>query len=277
MIDLHLHTTASDGRLTPTELVGRVASAGIRVFAVTDHDTTDGIDEAAAEASRRGLTLIPGIEITAVDQGRDIHMLGYFFDRHEPGLVEFLISQRALRVQRIADIASRLAALGMPVDAGALLDEARRQNSKSIGRPRLARAMIEKGYVSTTREAFDRWLGQGRPAFVARIGPAPHTVVEIVHRARGLVSLAHPGRTRIDGQIRSLRDAGLDALEAYHSDHDEAMAQSYAELAGRLGLLLTGGSDFHGDPSHGVEPGMATLPEPAWAMLLDASRAHGRT
>lgn len=276
MIDLHLHTTASDGRLSPSELVGRITAAGIRVFAVTDHDTTDGIDEAAAEAARNGLEVIPGIEITAVDRGRDVHMLGYFFDRDEPELVAFLIAQRAARVKRIADIAVRLGELGMPVDLQPLLDETRRENSKSIGRPRLARAMVQAGYVGTTREAFDKWLGQGCPAFVERAGPSPRAVIEIVHRARGLVSLAHPGRTRIDEQIPALRDAGLDALEAYHSDHDAPAAAFYADMATRLGLLVTGGSDFHGDPSHGVEPGDATLPAPAWAALVAASRTHGR-
>ena len=276
MIDLHLHTTASDGWLAPAELVRRVAAAGIRVCAVTDHDTTDGIDDAAAEAARLGMTLVPGIEITAVESGRDVHMLGYFFDRLEPSLVEFLVAQRATRVRRIADIAARLGELGMPVDAGPLLAEAQRQNSKSIGRPRLARAMIDAGYVPTIQEAFDRWLGQGRPAFVERTGASPQAVIEIVHRARGLASLAHPGRTRIDEQIPALRDAGLDAIEAYHSDHDVAASASYADLAARLGLLVTGGSDFHGDPSHGVDPGLATLPAQAWETLLGASARHGR-
>lgn len=276
MIDLHLHTTASDGRLTPTELVACVTAAGIDVFAVTDHDTTDGIDEAAAEATRHGAHLITGIEITAVDRGRDVHMLGYFFDRQHPELAQFLVTQRASRIQRIADMAARLDLLGMPVDVRPLLEDAQEQNSKSIGRPRLARAMIDAGYVATTREAFDRWLGQGRPAFVERVGPSPSGVIEIVHRARGLVSLAHPGRTRIDEQIPALRDAGLDALEAYHSDHDDSTARLYVRLAAQLGLLVTGGSDFHGDPSHGVEPGDATLPEAEWTTLLGASGKHGR-
>jgi predicted metal-dependent phosphoesterase TrpH len=275
VIDLHLHTTASDGRLTPAALVRRAAAAGIRILAVTDHDTTDGLAEAEAEAERCGVRLVPGIEVTAVDGGRDVHMLGYFFDRQEPRLVELLVAQRATRIRRIADIAARLAELGMPVDVGSLLDEANRQNSKSIGRPRLARAMIDAGYVSSTREAFDTWLGQGRPAFVERDGPSPLAVIDILHGARGLVSLAHPGRTKIDDQIPSLRDHGLDALEAYHSDHDASASSSYADLAGRLGLLVTGGSDFHGDPSHGVEPGDATLPEPAWEALLDRRRTHG--
>jgi hypothetical protein len=191
-------------------------------------------------------------------------------------MIEFLVAQRAARVSRISRIAGRLAELGMPVDVGPLLDEARRQNSKSIGRPRLARAMIDAGYVATTREAFDEWLGQGRPAFVERVGPSPSAVIELVHGARGLVSLAHPGRTRIDEQIPALRDAGLDAIEAYHSDHDARTSMLYADLADRLGLLVTGGSDFHGDPTHGVEPGTATLPEPAWRRLLDAHATDGR-
>ena len=275
MIDLHLHTTASDGRLTPAELVGRVTAAGIRILAVTDHDTTDGIDEATAEAARHGVHIVPGIEITAVDSGRDVHMLGYFFDRQDPGLTQFLVTQRASRIQRIADMAVRLEQLGMPVDVRPLLEEAQRRNSKSIGRPRLALAMIDAGYVTTTREAFDRWLGQGRPAFVERVGPSPRAVIDIVHRARGLVSLAHPGRTRIDEQIPALRDAGLDALEAYHSDHDESTTRLYVQLAVQLGLVMTGGSDFHGDPSHGVEPGVATLPEADWTTLLGARGKYG--
>ena len=275
MIDLHLHTTASDGRLAPADLVRRVAAAGIRVFAITDHDTTDGIAEAHAEATTLGLQLVTGIEITAVDGGRDVHMLGYFFDQFEPRMVEFLIAQRASRISRIAQIAKRLAELGMPIDVGPLLAEAQRTNSKSIGRPRLARAMIDAGYVATTREAFDKWLGQNGPAFVERVGPTPQAVIEILHDARGLVSLAHPGRTRIDEQIPALRDAGLDAIEVYHSDHDATAVSRYRDLADRLGVLMTGGSDFHGDPSHGVEPGAAALPESAWQRLL-ARAPHGR-
>ncbi len=276
MIDLHLHTTASDGRLAPAELVRHAAAAGVRVLAVTDHDTTDGIDEALAEATRRGVLLVPGIENTAGADGRDVHMLGYFFDRSDPGMAEFLVAQRATRVRRIFEIATRLAELGMPIDVGQVLDEARRQNSKSIGRPRLARAMIDAGYVATAREAFDKWLGQGCPAFVSRVGPSPAAVIQAVHQARGLASLAHPGRTRIDEQIPALRGAGLDAIEAFHSDHDPQTARRYAELADRMGLLVTGGSDFHGDPSHGVEPGTAALPQAAWQRLLDAHVAHGR-
>ena len=275
MIDLHLHTTASDGRLTPTELVARAAAAGVRVLAVTDHDTTDGIDEAAAEASRRHLSLVPGIEITAVERGRDIHMLGYFFDPLEEYLVQFLIRQRAVRVRRIAEMAARLEQLGLPVDVQPLLETARTQNNKSIGRPALARAMIAAGYVASTSEAFDTWLGQGRPAFVERAGPSPEEVIGTLHRAGGIASLAHPGRTKIDERIAPLRDAGLDALEVYHPDHDESMVQGYLNLARRLNVLTTGGSDFHGDPAHGLEPGASTLPQSEWEKLTSA-RTHER-
>jgi predicted metal-dependent phosphoesterase TrpH len=156
-----------------------------------------------------------------------------------------------------------------------LLDEAQRHSSKSIGRPRLARMMIEAGYVATTREAFDRWLGQGCPAFIERSGASPEEVIAIIHRAGGLVSLAHPGRTRIDARIATLRDAGLDAIEVYHSDHDTDMVATYLALANQLNFLITGGSDFHGDPAHGIEPGTSVLPEREWNRLVVARGMDG--
>jgi 3',5'-nucleoside bisphosphate phosphatase len=274
VIDLHLHTTASDGRLTPTELVTRAAASGVRILAVTDHDTTEGIDEAATEAARRGVAVVPGIEITAVENGRDVHMLGYFFDPFDENLVQFLVGQRLTRITRIADMAVRLARLGLPVDVEPLLN-ARRHNNKSIGRPALARAMIAAGYVATTNEAFDKWLAQGRPAFVERVGPTPEQVIGTLHRAGGIASLAHPGRTKMDDRIGALRDAGLDAIEAYHSDHDAVATHGYLTLARGLDLLVTGGSDFHGDPAHGLEPGASSLPHPEWERLSGARTKHG--
>lgn len=271
MIDLHLHTTASDGRCTPRQLVDRAVAAGVTVMAVADHDTTAAVAEVQAYAAERHIRSIPGIEITAVEQERDIHVLGYFMDPGHPGLNEFLAAQRATRIARIERIGERLAELGMPVNLGPLLEEARRQTGRSIGRPKVAQAMIAAGYVADSREAFERWLARGLPAFIPRTGATPEDVIAIIHRAGGLVSLAHPGRTTIDGRIRELRDAGLDAIEVYHSDHDPQTIARYRVVADELGLLVTGGSDFHGDPAHGFEPGTATLPLDDWQRLEAAS------
>jgi 3',5'-nucleoside bisphosphate phosphatase len=271
LIDLHLHTTASDGRCAPRELVDRASSAGITVMAVTDHDTTAAVEEVRAHAAERGVHSITGIEITAVQDSRDIHMLGYFFDPSNPALIAFLTEQRTLRLERIETIAARLAELGMPVDLGAVLAEARRETGRSIGRPKVAQAMIAAGYVADVREAFDRWLARGLPAFVPRVGPSPDDVIAVVHSAGGLVSLAHPGRTMIDPDIPSLRDAGLDAIEVYHSDHAPAAVARYRQMAAALDLLVTGGSDFHGYPGHGVEPATASLPANDWIRLETAA------
>jgi predicted metal-dependent phosphoesterase TrpH len=276
VIDLHLHTTISDGRCTPHELVDRAAAAGLSVMAVTDHDTVGGVLDALERCATHGIVGIPGIEITAVEDQRDVHMLAYFFDPADRTLLEFLAGQREVRIARVQAIAARLDALGMPVDVAAALAEARTHRGRSIGRPKVARAMVDAGYVADTREAFDRWLGRGGPAFVPRTGAAPEQVIAIVHAAGGLVSLAHPGRTRIDERIAALRDAGLDALEVYHPDHDGVNVARYRQIAAELGLLVTGGSDFHGDPAYGVEPGAATLPRPDWDRLLSARDRHAR-
>ena len=276
MIDLHLHTTASDGRCTPRELVDRAIAAGVTVMAVTDHDTTAAVEETRAYARERGVLSIAGIEVTAVEAERDIHVLGYFLDPDDPELNEFLAVQRAARIARIERIGTRLAELGMSLDLQPLLAEARRQTGRSVGRPKVAQAMVAAGYAADTREAFDRWLGRGLPAFIPREGPSPEEVIRIVHRAGGLVSLAHPGRTTIDARIPALREAGLDAIEIYHSDHDDVMIDKYRRVASDLGLLATGGSDFHGDPAHGFEPGSATLPAPDWGRFEAARGRHAR-
>jgi 3',5'-nucleoside bisphosphate phosphatase len=274
MIDLHMHTTASDGRCTPRELVDRVSAAGITIMAVTDHDTTASIGEVQALARARGVEAHAGIEITAVDDGRDIHVLGYFLSPAEPRLVEFLRVQRETRVQRVQAIATRLAELGVPIDLQPLIDEAHRNLGRSIGRPQVARALERAGHVADTKEAFDRFLSSDGPAFVSRAGSPPEVVIGIIHRAGGIASLAHPGRTRIDSRLKALALAGLDALEVYHSDHDDADVQRYHRIASELGLLMTGGSDFHGDPTHGLEPGAATLPPIEWERLREARRRH---
>jgi predicted metal-dependent phosphoesterase TrpH len=273
VVDLHLHTTASDGRCSSLELVERAAAAGLTVMAATDHDTTASVDEVRALAGARGIEAIAGIEITAVENGRDIHVLGYFLTPSDPSLMTFLASQRQTRVDRVRRIAARLVELGMPIDLSALLAAAG-DRGRSIGRPQVARALVEAGHVSSTREAFDVWLGADRPAFVPRSGPSPETVIAAIHRSAGLASLAHPGRTAIDARIPALASAGLDAIEAYHSDHDAHAVDRYRRLAGDLGLLMTGGSDYHGDPAYGIPIGGSTLPHGDWVRLHEARDRH---
>jgi len=273
VIDLHLHTTASDGRLTPRELVDLAAASGVGVMAVTDHDTTGSVNDVQAFARAKGIEAVAGIEITAVFDGRDVHMLAYFVDVADQAFQRFLTSQRASRTARLEAIGVRLAELGMPVNLDASISLARLQSSVSVGRPQAARALIAAGHVKDMQQAFDRWLGTGRPGFVPRVGPSPEDVIAIVHAARGLVSLAHPGRTRIDERLGPLHAAGLDAIEVYHSDHDEVTTARYAALASEIGFLVTGGSDFH-DPGAGQRPGAVTLPWPHWDRLLAWRRSR---
>ena len=262
MIDLHLHTTASDGACTPEQLVDQAAAAGLTTIAVTDHDTVAATETVSRLAAARGLRAIAGTEVTAVDDGRDVHVLGYFLDHHDPRLLGFLVEQRESRVARVEAITVRLAELGVPIDASEVLTAARRPGH-SVGRPQVAWAMVRAGYVADVREAFDAWLGEDGPAFVPRAGPSTHAVLGVIHDAGGLAALAHPAVTAIDGRIAELRRAGLDAIEVYHSRHSAADRERYLAIARDLSLLVTGGSDYHGDPAQ-VCLGAVSLPAAEW-------------
>jgi predicted metal-dependent phosphoesterase TrpH len=269
LIDLHLHTSASDGEWTPAELVRRAHGAGLRVVSVTDHDTLAGLPEAAAAAASCGLELVPGIEITAVFDTTDVHLLGYFLEI-PTALAAFLEAQRAERVARLRAIAARLAELGMTVALEPLLARATAQPGRAVGRPLLARALVEAGYAGSVQEAFDRWLGEHRPAYVPRRAAPPDQVVAVIRRARGLASLAHPGLLRRDDLVPALVEAGLGAIEVYHAEHDTATEAHYRAMARRYGLAVSGGSDCHGDSGHRAALGQVTLPED------DYRRLHAR-
>lgn len=274
MIDLHMHTTASDGRLTPADLIDRVAAAGLTTIAVTDHDTAGAVDEATRLAAARGIRVVPGIEITAVDEGRDVHMLAYFIDHRDATLDAFLVRQRALRIDRVREIGERLAAHGVAVDVDALIERARSRPGTAIGRPWLARALVRTGHVLSVSEAFERWLGQGQPAFVPRSGPTPFDVVDLVHAAGGVVSFAHPGVTQKDALLGPLAEAGLDAIEIHHSDHAPDVRERYRTLAESLGVATSGGSDFHGTGETRATLGRVWLPAHEFAAL--EARVPGR-
>ena len=246
MIDLHVHSTASDGTLAPEALASRLARDGVTTFSLCDHDTTAGIAAAAEGARAAGLGFLAGIEITAIEDGKDVHVLGYGIDPASAPLAAFLAEQRAHRRARITAIEDRLAALGVPVT----LDADRRgagDDERAIGRPVVARALVAAGHVASISEAFDKYLTPGQPAFVPRTGAPVPEVVAMIAQAGGIASLAHPGQTKRDDAIERWIDAGLPAIEVWHSQHDDADVARYTAIAERRGLLVTGGSDFHGD------------------------------
>ena len=274
MIDLHTHTTASDGRCTPPELVWRASAAGVRVLSVTDHDTVAAWEPASTACSAAGIELVPGIEITAIAGGADVHVLGYFIDVHAPALRSFLAQQRRSRIDRVRQMIDRLESLGISLDADAILEPGIRDSSKAAGRPWIARALVTGRHVASTNEAFERWLSRGRPAFVPRSGARPEEVFARLHEAGGIASLAHPGLLGHDEWIAGFASAGLDAVEAYHPKHDPESTLRYLGLADRLGLAVSGGSDYHADPAHGAAgPGGVSLPRETYENLKARPRS----
>ena len=277
MVDLHLHTTASDGRLSPHDLVTRAAAAGLTVISVTDHDTTAGLADARRTARRLGVRFVEGIEITAVENARDVHVLGYFFDPEDPGLATFLDGQRRDRQRRVREMGARLAGLGCPIDVDALLENAARHGGRSVGRPLLADALVAAGYALDRDDAFERLLANGRPAFVPRRGATVAGIVEIIKRAGGIASLAHPALTCVDDAIPRFAAAGLGAIEVRHIDHDRAAEKRYRRMAASLGVAVSGGSDYHADPARDAELGTTTLPRVDFDRLeARAGHAHAR-
>jgi predicted metal-dependent phosphoesterase TrpH len=269
VIDLHMHTTASDGTCSPSALVERAYKAGIRTMGVTDHDTMAGVAAATEAAAAFEMTVVPGIEITAVDGGRDVHVLAYFLPEEAPGLQELLATQRSNRTERAREIAARLAALGAAIDVTPLLEAAVRSGGKALARPQIARALVAAGHVTSVAEAFERYLGEAGPAYVPHRGASPAEVVQLVTAGGGIASLAHPGQLGKDHLIPVLMEAGLRAIEAYHSSHDEVTQAHYLELASRYGTGVTGGSDFHGDGTRRSEFfGITQLPAAHFEDLL---------
>jgi predicted metal-dependent phosphoesterase TrpH len=260
MIDLHLHTDASDGRCSPAELVARVTDARLSVISVVDHDTFAAQSEVHTRAARAGIRTIPGIEITAVWRDLDVHVLGYYLDPARPDLARFLEEQRADRVRRVHAMIDRLRAFGVQLDFERVVAPAGEPRPHAIGRPQIARALIAAGVVADAREAFDRYLAEGRPVFVPRIGAMPAEVVRLVVAAGGVASLAHPGLLGHDEVIPDMVAAGMQAIEVYHPEHTAEAVAYYRGLARRYGLAASGGSDYHAEEGRDVGLGRVTLP-----------------
>jgi predicted metal-dependent phosphoesterase TrpH len=243
--DFHLHSTASDGVHTPSWVIGTAAARGVQMLALSDHDTTAGLDEAAAAAKEAGLRLIPGLELST-DLGKaDVHLLAYGFDRTSKPLQDFLQWQRDGRIGRTRRIVEILAEQGMPLDVARVFEIA---GEATVGRPHVARALLEKGYVASVQEAFDQWLGNGKPADVDRPKLEPADAIRVVHENGGVVFVAHPVFIGEDyaAAIEQLRAWGADGIETYYKHYDPETVAAHAALAARLGMAASGGSDYHG-------------------------------
>ena len=243
--DFHLHSTASDGVRSPTWVVWTAADNGVRTVALTDHDSTEGLAEAEAEARRNGVRLIPGMELSTDLGAADVHLLGYGFDTRAPALQEFLRWQREGRIGRARRIVEILAKEGMAIELSRVLEIA---GEATVGRPHVARALMERGYVATVQEAFDRWLGNGKPADVNREKLDPPDAIRLVHEHRGVVFVAHPVFIGADyhAVVGQLAAWGLDGVETFYKHYDAALVADHAALARGLGLATSGGSDYHG-------------------------------
>lgn len=241
--DLHVHTNASDGLLRPEEIVARAKEAGLEVVAITDHDTTAGIERALAAGRDLGVEVIPGIEISTEWQDEEVHILGYYIDYRFAGLQERLAKRREGRVRRAKKILDRLAEMGLEVSWERVAALA---GGAAVGRPHIARAMVEKGYVSSIDEAFHRFLNRGAPAYVPRTPLTPGQAVQIVREAGGAPVLAHPGLLKKRWVLNELLKIDLVGIEVYYPEHDPATVAWLADIARARGLIATGGSDFHG-------------------------------
>ncbi len=244
-IDLHSHSRASDGEYPPAEVALRAHAAGLSVWALSDHDTVAGLPEAAAAAGRLGLRLVPGIELSAFLDRKEIHVLGHFVDPVHPDLRRFEDVLAEHRRGRMTEIVKRLGALNVHVRAE---DIERFSGGKTIGRPHVARAILERGYVATVKQAFDRFLAEGMPAYVPRYRLEVADAVALVRGAGGTATVAHPAVSRLDRrELERARGAGVVGLEVHHVDHDPGTRERLLRLAEELGLVPTAGSDFHGE------------------------------
>ena len=257
--DLHLHTRYSDGAWTPDELVREAARLSFAAIAVTDHDTLDAIPEALAAGARCEVEVIAGVELTCRIEMQEIHMLGYFFGDswRDASLQAVLAHAKQIREQRTAEFVHRLNSLDIPLT---LQDVLACSDCGSIGRPHVAMALVNRGVVRSTEEAFERFLKRGRPGFVDRYRMTAAEAIGHIKRAGGLAVLAHPGLNKVDAHIAMMIEQGLDGLEVWHPRHSAAQSEHYLKLTERLGLLATGGSDCHG-PARG-EPLLGTVKVP---------------
>lgn len=272
-MDLHCHTTASDGRLSPTSLVELAVERGLSLLAITDHDTLDGLDEAQA-ACPPSLRLVPGVELSTHHEGRGLHLLAYFefMGSWSPAFKATLDERQASRDRRLQAIAGHLDRCGVPVDAEQIRADAR----GAVTRAHIARALVAAGHVPTVQEAFDRWIGDARPAFVPHDPWPTKDAIAAVVQAGGICGVAHSMSDGFgDPAIAELHGQGMHGVEIVHPSHRRQTRKRLRKLAGRLGLVTLGGSDFHGWPGSSLLPG-GQIPESWRDRFTTALAAAGK-
>jgi hypothetical protein len=270
-IDLHIHTTSSDGSFPPREIVEKALDADLAAIAITDHDTTSGILEAINAGAELGLEIVPGIEFSVNHGERSFHMLGYFIDPDNASLNERLKEVRRFREERNPRIIAKLNELGMEI---AIEEALAKTSGDTLGRPHIAAVLLEKGYVKNTQEAFDKYLANGAAAYVERDRMTSLEAIELLKGAGGVAVLAHPGIYRLsdselDEAVSGLADAGLQGIEVIYPEHTREMEGKYYEIAGRYGLAVTGGTDFHGEIKPDIKLGSGFGPTRVPYEILD--------
>jgi len=241
--DLHLHTSHSDGYHSPTELIDKTLSHGLKTVSIVDHDEIGALDEAIEYGKTMGVEVIPGVELSVNYKHFDLHILGYCFDHKKPELVEHLNFFKKARIQRAERMVASLAKLGMPIRFEAVLEKA---GLGSVGRPHIANVLLDDGYVHSFQEAFNKYIGNGKPAHVGKFKIDIQTVLKLVKAAGGICSIAHPGLELSNDDLLALIKEGVDAIEVVHPKHNEKKTSQLTQLAESNGVLTTGGSDFHG-------------------------------
>lgn len=247
-IDLHAHSDCSDGVYSPEELVSRAMSAGLQALAITDHDAVAGVGRAQNIASH-DLEIISGVELSAQEGSSDVHILGYLFDLDHQEFLSYLESFRTHRLTRAKEIVKKLNEMGVRLELESVVGLTQDENT-SVGRPHIARALVENKHVKSIQDAFNRYLGNRAAAYVPKVSFSVEDAIQIIHKAGGLAVLAHPGSLRRDELIPGFVELGLDGLETIHPEHTETARRYYKQLAAKYGLVTTGGSDYHG-PKHG--------------------------
>ena len=263
-IDLHIHTTASDGLFSPKQAVEIAKESGLSAISITDHDAIDGFVEAKEKAEELGIELIPGVELSVVHKGEDFHLLAYLVDYENPEFLKKINSFREERSVRGEKMVEKLNELGIDLRIDTVKAIA---GNGAVGRPHLADALLKEEFVHTYDEAFARYLGYHAPAYVPKKYLTPKEAIDLIHLVRGVVVFAHPGTSRSEHAIYDFLEMGLDGIEAYHSQHDRHMTTHYINLAKKFGLIYTGGSDCHGRRKGKVLIGTVKVPYRCLEML----------